>query len=194
MKTQGKIVSEYPSLKRNGDLAELIGVVLGDGHIRKYPRTDELSIFSNSANQGFVTRYSRLVKNIFDKKPTETVHSGKNCIRIRIYQKYIQNRLNIPYSPRGSLNISVPDWILNDNYLIVRYLRGLYEAEGSHSVHEATSTYKMLFSNRNESMLKNVDMLVKRLGFHPHRSKDKVQISRKEEVSEFIKLIEFRKY
>ncbi|MEI6304787.1 MAG: LAGLIDADG family homing endonuclease [Candidatus Taylorbacteria bacterium] len=193
-KKQGKMRSVYPILKRDGDLAELIGVILGDGHLRKYPRTDELSIFSNSTNEGIVRRYSGLVERIFDMKPAETIHSGKKCIRIRIYQKFLQERIQIPYSPRGKLDIVVPDWILGDISFIVRYLRGLYEAEGSYSVHLPTSTYKLFFSNRNMSMLSNVKILLEKLGFHPHLSKDKVQVSRKEEVVKLLELIEFRKY
>ena len=106
MRVKGKIKSEYLPFKKDGDLAELVGVVLGDGHIRAYPRTEELSIFSNSNNSGFVHRYSTLVENIFGKKPTTSQHSGVNCIRIRIYQKHISDRLGIPFSPRADLKFS----------------------------------------------------------------------------------------
>lgn len=194
MKEEGKIRSVYPALEKNESLAELIGVVLGDGHIRKFPRTEELSIFSNSNNPGFVARYAALVEEIFHKKPALTKHSGGNCIRIRIYQKQIQKRLGVPYSPRGPLKIKVPSWISKNDKNIVRYLRGLYEAEGSHSIHKPTHTYKVFFTNRNESMLKNVFRLVKKLGFHPHLSLNHVQISKKKEVFDFLELIQFRKY
>ncbi len=194
MKLEGNIKSKYLPFTKDPDLAELIGVVLGDGHIRAFPRTEELSIFSNANNKGFVKRYANLVEKIFNKKPAETIHSGKNCVRIRLYQKDISKRLGIPFSPRRYLNIEVPDWIFRDKNCIVRYLRGLYEAEGSHSVHKPTSTYKVQFSNRNESVLDNVLMLVSRLGFHPHKSKEMIQLSRKEEVYKFLDLIEFRKY
>jgi len=43
-------------------------------------------------------------------------------------------------------------------------------------------------------MLRNVYILVKGLGFHPHRSLHQVQLSRKEEVFRFLELIQFRKY
>lgn len=194
MKAEGKIKSKYAPLKKDGDLAELIGVILGDGHIRKYPRTEELSIFSNSNNSGFVKRYSFLVKKIFGKKPAANQHSGENCIRIRIYEKNISSRLGIPFSPRGMLKIIIPGWIISNKKYIVRYLRGLYEAEGNFSIHLPTYTYKMQFSNRNVSILKNVFRLVSKLGFHPHSGKDMVQLSRKNEVLEFVKVIEFRKY
>lgn len=194
MKAKGKIKSEYLSFKKNGDLAELIGVVLGDGHIRVYPRTEELSIFSNSNNPGFVKRYASLIDKIFDKKPVCTQHSKRNCIRIRIYQKQISSRIGVPLSPRVNLKILIPRWIISHKKYIVRYLRGLYEAEGSHSIHKATYTYKVQFSNRNVSMLENVFNLVSKLGFHPHKSKNMIQLSKKKEVFEFLKLIEFRKY
>ncbi len=194
MKREGKIISKYPELRKDANLAELTGVILGDGHIRQYPRTEELSIFSNSNNPGFVKHYSCLVEKIFSKKPATTIHSKQNCIRIRIYQKHISERLGIPLSPRGKLEIEIPGWIICHKKYIIRYLRGLYEAEGSFSVHLPTYTYKMQFSNRNKSMLKNVFTLVSLLGFHPHKSKDMIQLSRKDEVLRFVKLIEFRKY
>lgn len=194
MKKTGVIRSVYPDLIKNGDLAELIGVVLGDGHMSKFPRTDELTISANSNNPGFIERYSGLMKKIFKKEPYVAKISCRNCVRIRIYQKNIQKRLDMPYSPRGNLRIKIPDWILNDTGFIVRYLRGLYEAEGSHCVHEKTYTYKVFFTNRNVSMLRNVFKLVKELGFHPHMSKDNVQLSRKYEVDKYLKLIDFRKY
>lgn len=193
MRKAGKFGSFEP-LEKNGDLAELIGVILGDGHLRKFPRTEELSIFSNSNNPGFIKRYSRLVEKIFGKKPACTKHGKSNCTRIRIYQKGIKKKLDIPYSPRRWLVIKIPKWILANNQYIVRYLRGLYEAEGCYCVHEKTSTYKVFFSNRNDSMLGNVFFLVKKLGFYPNRSGHKVQISRKNEVYEFLDLIKFRKY
>jgi hypothetical protein len=194
MRATGKIPSTNQALERNGDLAELIGVVLGDGHLSKFPRTEELSIFSNSNNKGFVKRYTHLMEKVFGRKPANTKHGKTNCTRIRLYQKNIQSRLGVPYSPRGHRWIRVPDWILNDESFIVRYLRGLYEAEGSHCVHEKTSTYKVFFTNMNVSMLRNVYMLVKGLGFHPHRSKYDIQLSRKEEVYRFLNLIKFREY
>src|SRR3989344_1080126 len=105
MKAEGKIKSEYLALKKDGDRAELIGVVLGDGHIKAFPRTEELSIFSNANNPGFVKRYSLLVEKIFGKKPATNFHSKQNCIRIRIYQRHISDRLGVPFSPRGKLKI-----------------------------------------------------------------------------------------
>lgn len=154
-------------------------------------------IFSNANNPGFVKRYAALVEKLFDKKPACNKHGGKaNCIRIRIYQKNIQKRLGVPYSPRRNKKIVIPRWISSEKTYMMRYLRGLYEAEGSFCVHEPTSTYKLFFSNRNESMRSNVFRLLVKFGFHPHMSKSNfaVQLSKKKEVLEAIELLNFRKY
>jgi len=113
---------------------------------------------------------------------------------LRIYQKQISSRLGIPTGNRSETDISIPRWILKKRSFLLRYLRGLYEAEGSFCVHKPSYTYKFLFSNRNESLLRNVYRGLKILGFHPHISKYKIQISKKEEVYRIRDLIQFRQY
>jgi len=194
MKKEGKIKSVYFSLKKNGDLAELIGVTLGDGHLCLYPRTEELRIISNSKNTGFIERYACLLEKVFKKKPYVINSKLSNSTKIGLYEKNISKRIQIPTGARKNLMIMVPDWILRDKKYIVRYLRGLYEAEGSFNVHSPTYTYKFSFSNSNESMLNNVFDLMKIIGFNPHKSKNQIQISKKEEVYKAIKTLKFRDY
>jgi hypothetical protein len=194
MKRSGVIPASYPSLKKNGDLAELTGVVLGDGHIELFPRTECLYILSNANNLGFVSRYSRIVEKLFGKKPTCTKLSGANCVRIRLYQKFISKRLDIPAGARLRKRFSVPKWILKNKSFVIRYLRGLYEAEGCRCTHAPTYTYKLFFTNSNGSLRSIVFDLLTNLGFHPHVSGEDVQLSRKEEIDRFVRLIRFRKY
>lgn len=194
MKQQGKIKSTYVELKKDGDLAELIGVVLGDGHIEVFPRCEALYILSSSNNRGFVRRYSILVERVFGKKPHVVKLNFSNCTRIRVYERQISRRLNVPTGNRKNATYTIPRWIYTNKQYLLRYLRGLYEAEGSASVHLPTSTHKFSFSNLNPSILRIVHSSMQRLHFHPHTDKVRVQISRKEEVVRAIKLLQFRKY
>ncbi|MFA5767527.1 MAG: hypothetical protein WC919_06410 [Candidatus Paceibacterota bacterium] len=195
MKETGKIRSDYPRFSKNGDLAELIGVVLGDGHIETFPRSESIAIFCNTRNKGFIKRYKNLMQMFFEKEPHEAkVGLNGGCTRIRLYQNNISERLGIPTGNRGDINFQTPRWILKNKEYLKRYLRGLYEAEGSFCVHKPTSTYKFLFSNRNESLLNNVHDGLVILGFHPHRSKYQIQVSKKEEVYRIKKLLDFREY
>jgi len=190
----GRIRVRFPALLRNGDLAEVIGVMLGDGHIEKCPRTERLLIFSNSNNKGFVERYAGLVQKLFKKKPYVYKQSTQNCIRISLYEKKVSERLGIPTGSRKDISITVPSWIEKKESYIIRYLRGLYEAEGSYSIHKPTYTYKFVFSNTNQSLLKNVSKLLTVLGFSPHSDSLRVQISKKDEVLKAVKLLRFRQY
>ncbi|MBI2037158.1 MAG: hypothetical protein HYT14_02255 [Candidatus Liptonbacteria bacterium] len=194
MKNKGRVKSNYPPLKKSGDLAELIGVVLGDGYIGKFPRAEVLRIVSNGNNSGFIHRYGRLVGKVFMKRPYIAKRKKANAVDITIYEKNISRRLSIPAGARYGQKISVPRWISSNRDFAVRYLRGLYEAEGSYNIHEPTSTYKLIFTNRNASLLSNVYNLLSKLGFHPHTSKDKVQLSRKQEVEKARNLLQFRIY
>jgi len=194
MKASGKIKTAYPPFKQNGDLAELIGMVLGDGHIEKFLRTESLTIVCSSAKRGIIKRYSSLIKKIFNKKPGIGRIGSKNYIRIRIYQKYISKRLNIPTGNKNKINIKAPSWIFKNKDFLIRYLRGLYEAEGAFCIHKPTHTHKLFFSNKNKSLLDSVYNALKILGFHPHKSKYKIQLSRKEEVYKVKKLLRFRQY
>jgi len=185
--------TNYPPLKQNGDLAELIGVTLGDGNIFKFPRTEALTIAGNAKNKGFIQRYASLIQKIFSKKPKiNKPHRG--CVKIRLYEKNISKRLNLSAGARQKKDTRIPRWILKNRNYLIRYLRGLYEAEGSFCIHESTYTYKFLFSNKNKSLLRNVYNGLKLLRFHPHKSKDKIQISRKEEVYKIKDLLKFRQY
>ncbi len=194
MKQAGIMKSSYPTFTKDGDLAEFIGVILGDGHIEIFPRTERLELFSNASNLGFVNRYKLFMKNIFSKNPLVVKRSNAQCIKLSLYQKNISRRLGIFAGARKNRKIMVPAWILRNSSFLIRYLRGLYEAEGSFCVHQSTSTYKFLFSNRNSSLRMNVYNGMKKLGFHPHKSGYQIQISRKEEAYRAKDLLGFRRY
>lgn len=190
----GRIKSSYPSLQKNGDTAELIGVILGDGHIAQHPRCESLRIVGNANSSGFKKRYAALVEAVFKKKPNVSLRSKSNAYNITLYEKHISKRLGIPTGARGRHKFLVPNWIQINRQHRVRFLRGLYEAEGSLCFHKKTYTYKFIFSNTNPFLLTTVLKQVKALGFNPHATKRDVQVSRKEEVQKLAVLLQFRHY
>ncbi len=186
--------AQYFRLKRNGDLAELIGAVLGDGSISKHPRTQCLRIVSNSNNYGFVSRYSSLVEVVFAKKPTVAKRPASNCVSITIYQNNIAERLGLETGSKTHRPYKIPKWIEDNKRYTIRFLRGLYETDGCLAHHAGTYTHKFTFRNVNQSLLELVFVLVSRLGFHATKGVSSVQISRKAEVESAAKLLMFRHY
>lgn len=185
---------EYFQLNKNGDLAELIGAVLGDGYIGQHARTEVLRIASNSNNPGFINRYANLVESVFAKKPTVKKRSTSNCVDITIYENGISKRLGLKTGSKTHRPFSLPKWIRSDREFTLRFLRGLYETDGCESHHAGTYTHKFTFRNYNQSLLELVFVLLSRLGFRATRTSTSVQISRKLEVEEAVKLLKFRHY
>ena len=194
MKQQGLIKSLYPPLAKNGDLAELIGVVLGDGHLHKHDRCDSLRIVGDAKKMGFITRSAQLIHSVFEKQPKVMKRSNSNAVNITLYEKNIAKRLNIPTGARAQYEFDLPVWIEKNRNNKLRFLRGLYEAEGSLSHHPATYTHKFIFSNMNPHLLELVARLVRGLGFTVSISAKRIQVSRKEEVQKLSDLIQFRYY
>lgn len=193
MRSEGRLPT-YEPLVHDGDLAELIGVVLGDGHIHAHPRCESLRIVGNSNSPGFANRYCTIVTIVFGKEPHIAKRRSSNAINITLYQKFISVRLGIPAGNRNNIEYILPEWIKEDSNHVIRFLRGLYEAEGCLAHHTATYTHKLQFANKNESLLKIVFDEVSRLGFHPHRSGFQVQISKRAEVQKLADLLQFRHY
>ncbi|HUD44621.1 MAG TPA: LAGLIDADG family homing endonuclease [Patescibacteria group bacterium] len=188
------IIPNYLPLIRSKDLAEYIGVVLGDGNISNFPRTERLIIVGNSKNTGFIRRYSLLTQLIFGKTATVSKMSGVNAIRMSIYQKYLSKRLGIPSGDRANYNFEIPKWILSNKIYIISLLKGLFEAEGSLSIHKGTYTYNFQFKNSNQSLLKAVTDSLLYLGYHPEVRVNCTRLRKKKEVESFRQLIKFREY
>lgn len=191
---QGLIPSGYPEFRRTKSLAFLMGMVLGDGSIYEFPRTEGLRIALGTDKPELWKYVAKIVEEIFKKRPYVYKQKRVNCMIISIYQKEISKRLGIPRGDRGSVNLFVPTWIKRRKSMLVAYLKGLYEAEGGFHVHKPTSTYKLIFYNSNGTLLSIVENALQYLGFHPHRSKHKIQLSREKEVYKLKTLLSFRKY
>lgn len=191
---QGLIPRGYPKFKRTENLAFLIGMVLGDGNIYAYPRTEGLRIALGTDKPKLWKYVARIVFEIFRKHPHVYKSKGSACMLINLYQREISRRLGVPTGYRGKANILLPSWMVQKQEMLVACLKGLYEAEGSFNVHKPTYTYKLIFYNRNDSLLKIVENSLRKLGFHPHTSKYKVQVSRQAEVYRLKELLSFREY
>jgi hypothetical protein len=190
----GVIKNSYSPFKKTKELAFLIGMTLGDGHIQKFPRTERLLISLNTKYPGLIEYVNNLMTKIFEKQATLSKVRNSNCMRVWVYQKMISSRLEIPTGNRGMSTLGIPGWIWKSKTYIIFCLKGLFEAEGSLSIHLPTYTYNFGFSNKNQKLLDDVEMALRILGFNPEVRSDKIRLRKKEEVFLFKKLINFRKY
>ncbi|TXH05430.1 MAG: hypothetical protein E6R05_02055 [Candidatus Moraniibacteriota bacterium] len=188
----GKIKSIYPRLKHSTELAYLYGFILGDGHIEKHPRTEKLVITLNTKYPILIKNVERVMFTVFGKMPKVSLDNSSECCRVYIYEKYLSRRLHIKTGNKGQLLHIVPSWINRSKKFTLSFVKGLFEAEGSVSVHLPTYTYNMSFANKNRSLLDIVENILLSLGLHPEKREVVVRLRRKNEVEYFRKLINFR--
>ena len=194
MRRKGLIPNVNKPLVQNSDLAFLIGMILGDGNIGKMARTECLKITLGTDKPKLWKYVAKIVKNVFAKNPSVNKRSNSNCIDVKIYQNRLSHRLGISSGARREKPIKLPKWIWKNETYLKQAVKGLFEAEGSFSIHKKTYTYNLSFSNLNVSLLDEVQGALTYFGFHPERRSNAVRLRKKTEAFKFIDLIRFRKY
>jgi len=193
-KKSGLIPDSDKPLSKSEKLAFLIGLVLGDGNLYKFPRTEGLRITLGTDKPLLISYSAKILRDVIRKNATIIKRSKNNCVNVTLYQKNLSRRLGIPSGARKNLSIRLPPWIWNKKIFLISALKGLFEAEGSFSIHEKTYTYNLSFSNSNMSLLNEVEAALILLGFHPERRPKAVRLRKKKEALEFEQVINFRKY
>ncbi|MFA4888861.1 MAG: LAGLIDADG family homing endonuclease [Candidatus Omnitrophota bacterium] len=185
---------QYKELQEGNSLAELIGIVLGDGNLYKHPRTENLRITCNSNDASYIKYITNLITEVFSKAPSIRKRNDENAASIDLYQSKISERLGLPCGNKIKNNVGVPSWIfVNDNYL-VRCLKGLFETDGC--FHEDKDNYTRIieFKNNCIRLKKDVYRALLRLGFNPQLGSNYVRLAKRNEVCSFKELIDFRNY
>jgi hypothetical protein len=181
-------------LLKNEDLAELIGIILGDGNLNKHPRTENLRITCNSKDSGYIKHISTLIRKVFYKSPSVRKRKNINAISIDLYQCEISERLELPCGDKIRNNIGIPSWILLNKKYILKCLKGLFETDGCFHVDRDNYTRCIEFKNNCKRLRKDVYVGLKNFGFRPQFGYNYVRLAKKDEVYRFKEAIDFRNY
>lgn len=165
----GRIPRIHPALAQSKQVAFLIGMMLGDGHIQRFPRSERLRIVLGTDKPLLWQYVAKVVQDVFAKEAWVRKQRRAACVEISLYQTKLSERLGIPVGDRRNCVVRLPERIRSDRRHLATCLKGLFEAEGSYSVHEPTYTHNLSFSNKNASLLDEVEWALTSLGFHPER-------------------------
>lgn len=187
-------IIQYKELIRNSNLAELVGIILGDGNLYKHARTENLRIICNSKYTIYTRHIISLIRKVFYKMPSLSKRRNKNAVNINLYQGNISQRLGIPTGDKIRHNVGIPSWIFLKKKYMIRCLKGLFETDGCFQEDKDNYAQYIEFKNNCKKLLKNVYNILLKLGFHPQFGKNYIRLARKNEVYSFKKLINFRNY
>ena len=185
-------MKEYKKLTKDNSLAELIGVILGDGCITKFERTEALRVVCNSKDKKYACYVADLIKKVFGKQATCIRRKRENAIDIRLYQKYISARLKLPAGNKIVNNVGVPKWIYRKYIYMIFCLKGIFNTDGHFKKNIDNYLHVIELTNHCKHILNDTFKMLKKLGFNPQLGKKCVRLARKEEVYRFIKIIDFR--
>lgn len=206
-------------LELTPSLAEIVGVILGDGHIafgKKYKNSVSYTLFiSGSASEDtdyYKDSFNPMFFNLFNK-PLRISFNRNNELIVRLYSKSITKffvNLGIG-SGRKVDNNYIPEIILNsDNEIKSSFLRGVFDTDGSISFkkdywekHSHPIIKVAMKSDRFISQLKNLlENLNFKVIFYKEDYFDKrffknsvrytIELAGKKNLKNFLSLIDFR--
>ena len=156
------------------ELAEFIGIVLGDGSISigKY----QICITLNSVLE---EKYMQIVKKyftaLFGKEPSICYSKNTKSVRCFIYSKDVYNflteKLGLPNGNRTyKENNIIPSVFFKDNLLLKRVIRGIFDTEGGFYQHNKTSP-RIYIYNKSEALLDSIYLALIQLGYKAIKKK-----------------------
>jgi len=180
---------------KNVDLAEFVGIILGDGGITN----EQASVTLNSiADKQYINFVIDLSKKLFKNKPTFIKKKDCNAVDLRFSGiKLIDFLINIGLKRGNKVKqqVGVPDWIQKSNIYKTACLRGLMDTDGCIVV----STHKIgfkryvyfnpCFANRSKPLLRFVASTLQDLGLHPSIAGERIWLYNKAEVRDYFKLV-----
>lgn len=191
-----KYLNTFSKPHESKELAEFIGIMLGDGGMTKGQITIYLSSITDKEYSKYVTD---LIKKLFDLKASINEVKKSHVLRIglsgiNVVKYLVQKGLKIGNKVR--LQVGVPDWIWKKDDYIKSCIRGLIDTDGCFVIHryvvnEKKYKYpKIIFSNKSEPILDFVHKGLKKLGFNPKRTIEfDVWLHNQNEVKRYLKEI-----
>ena len=135
------------SIKKSMGLAELIGIILGDGSVSKYQVTITLN---KNDDKEYLNEVEKLIINNLGVRPKRYKREKYNTENIVISNKnfieYLED-IGIRQGSKKRNNIHIPDWIKHENKYLKHCMRGIFDTDGCiyQEVHKIKSNkYKYL--------------------------------------------------
>ncbi len=184
------------SIKKSKNLAELIGIILGDGCIERYPRTERLWVTCNVNSNKYIQHIVNIIEGIFHKRPSLRKKKSQHGqgIDIYLYRCKLSEKLEIKPGNKIRNNVGIPAWIKKRKTFIIKCLKGLFETDGCFQEDKDNYAQFIEFKNFCQRLRMDVYNILKKLGYHPQLGKCYVRLARKKEVYKFKELINFRNY
>ncbi|MBI2326952.1 hypothetical protein HYU92_01420 [Candidatus Curtissbacteria bacterium] len=192
----GNLAKNINIPEENENLAEFIGILLGDGGLSNF----QCVIYLNSeVDEEYVFYVRDLIEKLFGLKPSLFRHKTQKVVRVMVSSinliKYLEQK-GLRRGNKVLLQVGVPEWILLKPEYIKACIRGLVDTDGCFAMHrykvngKLYSYPKIVFTNRSLPLLDFVHEGLRGLGYKPKNDgRYKVWLYNKSEVKSYLKEI-----
>ena len=158
------IPSEYSE-----QLAELIGILFGDGCVNFYPNRNDYFIGISGHSVTDFQYHSEFIKKLFQVlfniEPHMYVHKNQSCVISRLHSKEIFMYLTKKGVCAGKkLNLAVPEWITHNDLYFISFIRGLFDTDGSVII-RSRGQHSISLALKQENIILAVKEFLERKGY-----------------------------
>ncbi len=183
--------------KFSKDLAEFVGIMLGDGGMTKHQIRITLHCIDDLEYSIFV---ENLLKKLFDIIPGK--HRRSDCLVFNIeisrvmLVEFCTRKVGLKIGNKIKQKVDIPDWIIKNKNFRIACLRGLVDTDGCLIIHKYKSkgkyyTYKKIgFTSRSKPLLDSVSIILSGLGIKNRISGDyDIRVEARRDVELYFKLV-----
>ena len=192
--------------EKSSDLAEFIGIFLGDGGISN---ASQITISFNKENGGsYFHEVKKIIEKLFGIKAVVynlSSRASTNVIRLVVSSANLVDFLGKNKIKPGNKiknQVDVPIWIKKNQKYAKNCLRGLIDTDGGVYYHRHSNcrcksfNIGLCFTNKSKPLLDFVEHTLSDMGFHPKRSwsGENILLYRESEVLLYNREVGFRNY
>jgi hypothetical protein len=195
-----KILEPLPFKKPkcSDDLAEFVGILLGDGGMTKNQMTITLHYMDDMEYADYVIK---LIKRNFDLVASKHKKNGCNVFNIRISRvglvDYLTDKFGLKTGNKVKQQVDIPKWIRKKTSFQIFCLRGLVDTDGSLFIHRYKSSgkiynYKKIdFTSRSAPLLKSASDILTKLMINHRITNDtySLRIEAKKDVERYFSIV-----
>ncbi len=168
------------------ELAEFIGIMLGDGHITPTQITVTLGI-----KEGYTEHVSKLIKLLFKIEPRVLIRQNKYNEIYFGSTMIVRWLIGMGLAHNKVLSqVSIPKEFINNSTYHKSLIRGLIDTDGS--IYKTKSGLQISFTNKSTPLLKDIQYMLRLQGFSPSKiSVNKVYLTKNEDIKKYVSEIGF---
>ena len=193
--------------EKNAELAELVGIILGDGNIQIAKKNKSTSymlriVGDSRKDKEYLINYVKpLCDSLFGLDAKIKPHYMFNGLYVIVNSKNVTEFLlsiGLQAGNKIKNGVTIPPWIQKDVSLLKKCIRGLIDTDGS--IYELKphwpGLWQICFTSQNPFLMQDVRNAFIKLGYSCSRishknSTPKIYITKKEDIRKFYKEIGF---